>query len=302
MNLSEIGIGTSLKYEYPAIGKQDAYTLVGMLVELPNRYIKDNGNYAQKPGLFLGYIKGTNQFKKLKVYFYNSDKEATDSWENVISHDSISMNINRLSATKMPKKVSDYLKAMHKQYQDENKRQEEIKRLETQSSKAYDKISTLSKNIVESLKSDPDYKPDYKNMSDVTFYETAKNLFSKTNHEHVINYCYIDKRNNGLNLTIGLELKDQYNKSTFKEFVNLDANYDYARSYKMVVEQLTDSDKVILDGINTPLLNLENVTFNIKLELDADLGSKGPILALYAIKINDKSQLESIIEQLGKIF
>jgi hypothetical protein len=302
MNLSEIDIGTSLKYDYPAIGKQGAYTLVGIFVELPNRYRKDNGNYSQKPGLFLGYIKGSSQFKKLKVYFYNSDKEATDSWENVISHDSISMNINRLSATKMPKKVSDYLKALHKQYQAENKRQEEIKRLEAQSSKAYDKISTLSKNIVESLQNDPEYKPDYKNMSDENFYLEAKQLFSKSKHKHVIKDVYVDKITNVVSLNIELELKDRYNPDSFVEYENYGPHYDYARSYKTTFEQLTSRDKLILDKINTPLLGIKDLKINIYLEFGDGIDDMGHIIALYKININDKSNLDSTIEQIGKIF
>lgn len=301
MNLSEIGTGTSLKYDYPAIGKQEAYTLIGIFVELPNRYKKDNGNYSQKPGLFLGYIKGTSQFKKLKVYFYNSDKDATDSWENVISHDSISMNINRLSATRMPKKVSDYLKALHKQYQDENKRQEEIKRLEDQSSKATETINKLSANIVDSLEKETSYKPDYKNMPDLMFYATAKQHFKKTKHKYDSLDVYVSTRNKENLLILELELPERYYKSDLKLYAE-SGPYDYARSYKMAVEQMTKRDKAILESLNTGLNKIKPLTYGIRLNLDPELDGIGHMIATYELKIHDKSKLESILEQLGKIF
>lgn len=301
MKLSEIGTGTSLKYEFPAVGKQGAYTLVGMFVELPNRYRKSNGNYAQVSGLFIGYIKGTSQFKKLKVYFYTSDKDATDSWENVISHDSISMNINRLSATRMPKNVSDYLKALHKQYHDENKRQEEIKRLEDQSKKATETINKLSENIVDSLQKDSSYKPDYKNMLDLTFYSTAKQQFKKTKHKYDSVDVYVDKRNNETLLILELELPERYYKSDLKVY-DRSGPYDYARSYKMAVEQMTKRDNSILEALNNGLNKIKPLTYSIRLNLDPELDGIGHMVATYELKIHDKSKLESIIEQLGKIF
>ena len=65
---------------------------------------------------------------------------------------------------------------------------------------------------------------------------------------------------------------------------------------------MTKRDKAILESLNTGLNKIKPLTYGIRLNLDPELDGIGHMIATYELKIHDKSKLESILEQLGKIF
>ena len=190
MKISEVKDGVSLKYEAITItGKtKEPYTLIGMFMELPTNFIKEGREYHIS-GKFIGYIKGSGQLQELSVSFYNSDEDANKAFRDRFSQNDLPININRLSATRMPKVISDHLKKLHKQYQEESKLQENLRKLDKKSKIAKENINTLTRTIAEDLKRE--VKTDYKSLPDSTFYLNAAKLFSKYKHRNNITDFYL---------------------------------------------------------------------------------------------------------------
>lgn len=306
MKISEIKDGMSLKYEALTLTskKQEPYTLVGMFMELPKSYVADNGKTYQRIGKFIGYIKGSGQLQELKVSFYTSDEAVAKELDFRLNHGEIPMNINRLSATRMPKVISDHLKNLHKQYQGEKKRQAEIKRLEGQSNQANETINTLTKTIATELKTE--LKTDYKSIPELTFYETALKLFSKYKNRTDVVDVFV-KRGDKLALTIQVCLKGSYPGYLLNLPRQLDMPHkiDFDLSNKQVYKLLKVKDRETINGINSDLNKVKGLTYVLNYNEDRDVGYNDKVCAYYTLTINervDHQHLEELIKKLARIF
>ena len=290
MKISEIKDGMSLKYDAITITgkKKETYTLVGMFMDLPKSF-KYEGKPYQSYGKFIGYIKGSGQLQELQVYFYNSDEEVTKELENRTSQVELPMNINRVSATRMPKVISDHLKKLHKQYQEEKKRQSEIRKLEAQSTKANDTIYSLTKTISADLKNE--IKTDYKNLPDSTFYLTATKLFSKYKNRHDITDVYVKDENNP-SLKIELCLTGRYPEYALYLLRKEDNPYeiDYEKSNKKLYGLLNVKDRETIKSINSDLSKIKGLSYYLGFNENGDTGYSSKIVAYYTLTIPNRAR------------
>jgi hypothetical protein len=306
MKISEIKDGMSLKYEALTLTskKQEPYTLVGMFMELPKRFKADDNKYYQSRGKFIGYIKGSGQLQELKVRFYNSDEEVAKELEISLQFGELPMNINRLSATRMPKVISDHLKNLHKQYQGEKKRQATIKSLEDQSNKANETINTLTKKIANDLKKE--VKTDYKTIPESTFYDTARNMFSKYNNQN--DFCDVFvKKGEKIALTIEFYLKGSYPDYLLNLPRKVDKIHeiDFNLSNKKVYKLLKVNDREKVNAINADLNKIKGLTYVLNYNEDRDVNYRDKVSAYYTLTINervDHQHLEELVKKLAIIF
>lgn len=306
MKISEIKDGMSLKYEAATLTskKQEPYTLVGMFMELPKSYKAGGGKSYQKAGKFIGYIKGSGQLQELKVYFHNSDKAVAKELEISLMREELPMNIDRLSATRMPKVISDHLKNLHKQYQGEKKRQAEIKRLEDQSNQANETIYSLTKTIANDLKKE--VKTDYKTIPESTFYDTARNMFSKYNNQPDFSAVFV-KKGEKIALTIEFYLKGSYPDYLLNLPRKVDKPHeiDFDLSNKKVYKLLNVKDRETVNAINSNLSKIKGLKYVLNYNEDRDVDYRDKVSAYYTLTITervDHQHLEELMKKLARIF
>lgn len=294
----------SIKYEAITSKKQEPYTLVGMFMELPKSYKAGDGKNYQRSGKFIGYIKGSGQLQELKVYFYNSDKEVAKELEVSSMREELPMNINRLSATRMPKVISEHLKKLHKQYQGEKKRQAEIKRLEDQSNQANETIYSLTRTIANDLKKE--VKTDYKTIPELTFYETAVNLFSKYKNRNDVVDAFV-KNGEKLALTIQVCLPGSYPEYLLNLPRQVDKPHliDFDLSNKQVYKLLKVKDRETVNAINADLNKVKGLTYVLNYNEDRDVGYRDKVCPYYTLTITERvdcQHLEELVKKLARIF
>lgn len=308
MKISEVKDGISLKYEGVTVTrqKQEPFTLVGMFMEIPKSYKAGDGNNYQNGGTFIGYIKGTNQLKTLTVYFYNSDKAVAKDLDYRVKKEEFPMNIERLSATRMPKVISDHLKRLHKQYQEENKRQEEIERLEQQSNKANETLEKLSTTLANSLKKE--LKLDLKRTPEYDLYTSAKKdlelrILARDNSKkrYEVSDIYVNT-DNELSLTVVLLMKNRYSLISIYKIGANATERDYAFSYDGFYSSLTNNDRYAIDNINEALSEEKGLTYKIRYNSDPDISYNDNIVIDYNIKVSDLIKVDSLGITLERIF
>src|SRR5699024_1992210 len=100
---------------------------------------------GEEPSTFIGFVNGKNKAQKLDVYFTNTDKVVIEKHKNAyqLRKDTIYVNINHLSATRMPANISTPLKKICTQHAKYYEKQRRIRELEKEGNKelsAFNKI------------------------------------------------------------------------------------------------------------------------------------------------------------------
>lgn len=322
MKISEIKDGMSIKYEAIRLKNeinkkvvQESYTLIGMFMELPKVYQGGNGRTYQKEGKFIGYKKGSNQLQEVKVYFHESDEVVIKELDRTVMIGSLPMNINRLSATRMPKVISDHLKRLHKQYQEEIKYRDELQRLAERSKVMSEKskqvkgtITTLTQEIAKSLrtevKAEVINRP--KNPPDFQYYTRARQLlYNYSGSCNMLDLYVEDGDDFSLKVVIGLYGNyGSYFTGLPRKKDNPKA-IDFVGSYKKLYKVLREKDKHTVDYINNGLSKIKDVQYEVRFNDSQNTNYTTQINAYYKIKFNEKlgrEQQEELIKQIGRVF
>ena len=300
MKISELRDGMSLKYEYIDIKEKnkEAYTLIGTFMTLPKKVKDGIASYDQLPGIFVGYIKGSNQLKKVHVYLFKTDKEVLIFNSKGYKTDLLAMNVNRLSATRIPKVISDHLHKLHKQYQDDLKLQMEISRLQRESSKKNKTIESLSETLSNNLKAE--ILPDYKSLSDLEMYTSAAEILKKEKHRYkVTNISGHDS------LYINLKLEMLNNPSAMGLFREYDGSMHWHKDKltpKQAFNMLDEIDKEHLNEIDSRLNKIRPLTYKTKIDASPRDDFFVDVSITYSINFLDKEKFEEIVKTLATIF
>ena len=300
MNISELRDGMSLKYESIAIKEKnkEAFTLIGTFMTLPKKVKEGTASFDQLPGIFVGYIKGSNQLKKVHVYLFKTDKEVLNFNSKGYKPELLAMNVNRLTSTRIPKVISDHLKKLHKQYQDDLKIQMEITRLQKESSKKNKTIDSLSETLDNNLKES--LKPDYKALSDLEMYSSAAEILKKERHKY--NVTSISGYES---LYINLKLEMLYNPSAMGLFNEYDGSISWHKD-KLTPTQafnmLDEIDKENLNEINSRLNKIRPLTYKTKIDVSPRDDFYVEVSITYHINFLDKEKFEEIVKTLSIIF
>lgn len=140
MNFKEIKPLSSIKYEFKGSQKYG----------LPPLYLKGMFSTvlppkSNEPSTFIGFINGKNKAEKLNVFFTNTDKVVIENHTKRFHRegDVIFININHLSATRMPANISGSLKQICTQHAKYCEKKRLIKELEKEEQKEMNKFDSL---------------------------------------------------------------------------------------------------------------------------------------------------------------
>lgn len=302
MKISELRDGMSLKYEALAIKEfnQDAYTLVGMFMTLPSKV--SVSLVDQVPGIFVGYIKGSSQLKTLRIYLTNNDKDAKPKSAFFKNDGILVVNINRISATRMPKTVSDYLKQLHKNYQKNIALKAEMDKLKNKTNETDKTIREISNTLSKTLIKDT--KVEYKKLPDGELYNLAVEILNKYNHKHHIYEIasYRSTTNQKLNITVAFN--KLYNPSGLGLFREYDGSVlqNETITNEQIYKLLVESDKKAIDFIKYRLDRIKGIEYKFEIDTQPHSDFSVSVFGYYTILIKDKAAFEKIIESIGNIF
>jgi hypothetical protein len=308
MKISELRDGMSIKYEAEQRKDiktqkiiQEAYTLVGMFMTLPAKAKDPSAINNQIPGTFIGYIKGSTQLKKLRVYLVPNDKAVSETQRGYFPEDILIVNISRLSATRMPKTVSDYLKQLHKKYQSEATIQAEISRLKQQSSQTNKEITDLSSNLSQSLVKD--LKLDYKNLPSIELAKLAAEKLNTYKHRNEIRQIstdpYIQKPFIIVSLSF-VELNDPQAMGLYRDFDG-SISWNESLTQEDLFKIMNPSDKDTITIINRGLQSIKGIKYELDLVAEPSESFDVDVQGYYEIEIVDKENFEKIVKQLANV-
>lgn len=140
MNFKEIKPLSSIKYEFKGSQKYGVPPLY--LKGMFSTVLHPNSN---EPSTFIGFINGKNKAEKLSVFFTNTDKVVIENYSKRFHRegDDIFININHLSATRMPANISGSLKQICTQHAKYCEKKRLIKELEKEEKKEMNKFDSL---------------------------------------------------------------------------------------------------------------------------------------------------------------
>lgn len=311
MKRSEIVTGTSVKYEAlrltdPKTNKvmREGYTLIGMLMTLP---MKGKASYKgsplqEVPGTFVGYIKGSSQLKTMHVFLVASDEEVIRLTNQYRNYEFLYININQLSATRMPKKVSDYLKKLHKKYQSEAKLKLELERLQAVKDQNQRDIVNLSEEIKKDL--EKTIKVDYSSLPNMEVLELVERGINKHKlNKDLVEIVAVD--NNGeQNLTIMLDFESLYNPKEFELYEDGDGGVsaESALTKEETFKLLASKERYTVNRYKEELSKVSGIQFIFDLETEISDDFTVYMLGYFKIKITNKAHLDETISKLARIF
>lgn len=153
MNLNEIKVKSSLKYEFKGSQKYNVspLSLKGMFSILKSPK-------TGEPSIFFGFMNGDNKIRKCKVFFVRTDKECIQNTSKFDNYDSaivIYININNLSGTRFPSKISEHIKGIcdieavrQAKLNQIKKLKEELQYDDTTYNKLYSEASTIAEKEI----------------------------------------------------------------------------------------------------------------------------------------------------------
>lgn len=308
MKISELRDGMSIKYEAEQRKDiktqkiiQEAYTLVGMFMTLPKKTNDPNALTKQIPGTFVGYIKGSTQLKKLRIYLAPNDKTARDLQRDYFPEDILIVNINHISATRMPKTVSDYLKQLHKKYQSEESIQDEISLLKQKASQTNKDINDLSSTLSQSLVKD--LKVDYKNLPSNELAILASERLNKYKHRHnifEISTNPYSKEPFILVSFIFVELNNPQAMSLYRDYDG-SVNWHESLTQEQIFNIMNPSDKETIKEIKKGLNSINGIQYELDLVASPDNDFDVDMQGYFGIEIIDKENFEKIVKQLANV-
>lgn len=140
MNFKDIKPFSSIKYEFKGSKKYNVAPLYlkGMFSTIVN---PNSG----EPSTFIGFVNGKNKAQQLHVYFTNTDKTVIEKHKNDynLRKNTIYLNINHLSATRLPANISSTLKKICMQYAKYYEKQLLIKKLKEEENQELNKFNTI---------------------------------------------------------------------------------------------------------------------------------------------------------------
>lgn len=140
MNFKEIKPFSSIKYEFKGSKKYNVPPLY--LKGMFSTIINPNSG---EPSTFIGFVNGKNKAQQLHVYFTNTDKTVIEKHKNDynLRRNIVYVNINHLSATRLPANISGTLKKICMQYAKYYETQLQIKKLKEEENKELNKFNTI---------------------------------------------------------------------------------------------------------------------------------------------------------------
>lgn len=310
MKRSEIVTGTSVKYEAVRLRNlntnkvvQDEYTLVGMFMELPHKSKSQftSGVLKELPGTFVGYIKGSSQLKTLQVYLVNSDNEVVKLKEYYKNYEFLFMNINRLSATRMPKNVSDYLKKLHKKYQSNVKLKLEVDRLNAQTTKNNQEIVNLAKEITKDL--EKTVEVDYSTIPNMELLEIVERELNKKNLNKDLEEIVAVEKDGDQSLTIMFDLESLYNPKEFELYEDGDGGVSAEKELtKEEIFKLLDRKEIFaIKDYMYELSRVAGITYTFDLETEISEDFTVYLQGYIKIKLTTRENLDETINKLASI-
>lgn len=144
MNFKDIKPLSSIKYEFKGSQKYNVSPLYlkGMFSTVINPK-------SGEPSTFIGFVNGKNKAQQLDVYFTNTDKVVVEKHKNIynLRKNTIYVNINHLSATRLPANISSPLKKICIQHAKYYEKQQIIKKLEEEKNKELNKFDTIFSEV-----------------------------------------------------------------------------------------------------------------------------------------------------------